>query len=122
MVIRRHPQRAPSGYLQQAPEEPSGGRPIAVLTEHRVEQLSIAINRAVEVAPTTSDLHVRLVQIPRPAAATITTHPKIGADQRREAELPGADRLVADGVAALQQEFRYIPQPKLLAQAPEHGE
>ena len=71
MVIGGHPQRAPSGYFQQAPEEPSGGRPIAVLTEHRVERLAIAIDRAVEVAPTTSDLHVRLVQIQRPPGATM---------------------------------------------------
>ena len=44
------------------------------------------------------------------------------ADQWREAELPSTDGLVADGVAALQQKFGYVPQPELVAQTPEHGE
>ena len=29
---------------------------------------------------------------------------------------------MADGVATLKQEFRHVPQPKLVAQPPEHGE
>ena len=122
MVIRRYPQGATAGHLDETPEEPPCSRPVAVIAEHRIDERSVAIDRSVQVAPAASDLHVRLVQIPRPAGASCSASAELIADQRREAELPGADRLVADGVAALQQEFRYIPQPKLLAQAPEHGE
>ena len=44
------------------------------------------------------------------------------ADQWREAELPGTDGLVADGVAALQQKFGHVPQPELVAEPSEHSE
>ena len=84
--------------------------------------MTIPTDRAVKVAPAAGDLHVRLVQIPRPPAATTAVSPKSGADQRREAEFPGADRLVADGVATLEQEFRHVSQPELVAQTAQHGE
>ena len=51
-----------------------------------------------------------------------TVEGKTGADQRCEAELPRADRLVCHGVAALKQEFGNVSQPELVAQPPEHGE
>ena len=38
------------------------------------------------------------------------------------AVLPGADCLVADGVATLEQEFRHVSQPEPVAQALEDSE
>jgi len=89
-MIRCHAQRATTGYVQQTSEKATSRGTVAMLAEHRVEQWTIPIDRAVEVAPAPRDLHIRLVQIPGPAATTVTARPKVGADERGEAELPDA--------------------------------
>ena len=122
MMISCDVQGPVARHLNETSQEASGGRPIAVLAQHRVEQLPIAIDRPVQVAPAPGDLHIRLVQIPRAAGASGSASAELIADQRREAELPGADRLVRNVVAALQQQFGDIAQPELVAEASEYGE
>ena len=93
-----------------------------MFAEHRVEQLTVTIDRAVQVAPAPRDLHVRLVEIPGPPGTSLSPRAELIADEWCEAELPGADRLVADGVATLEQKFGDVSQPELVAQTPENGE
>ena len=86
-MISRDAQGTTARHLQQTSEKAASRGTVAMLAEHRVEQLTIPIDRAVEVAPAAGDLHVRLVQIPRPPGATTAARPKIGADQRRAPRL-----------------------------------
>ena len=122
MMISRDAQGTTARHLNETPQESAGGRPVAMFAKHGVEELTVTIDRPVQVAPAPGDFHIGLVDVPRPARPPAAARPKIGTDQWREAELLGADRLVADGVATLEQEFRYVPQPKLVAQVLEHGE
>ena len=57
MMIGGHAQGPMAGHLDETSQEPSGCRPVAMLAEHRVEKLTIAINRSVQVAPPSGDFH-----------------------------------------------------------------
>ena len=121
-MVRRDAQRALPRYLQHASEKAARRGTVAVFTKHRVEQLTSAIDRSVQVAPAAGDLHVRLVDVPGPPRPPATARAKVGADERCESEFPGADGLVCHLVASLQQQFGDVPQPEFVAEAPEYGE
>ena len=55
MMISCDAQGPVARHLNETSQEASGGRPIAVLAPHRVEQLPIAIDRPVEVTPASRD-------------------------------------------------------------------
>ena len=74
---------------------------VPVLAEHRIEKVSSSVDGTVQVTQTTTDLDVRLVQVPGDPGLPATLGAKILTDQRGEAELPGPDRLVADFESAL---------------------
>ena len=80
-MIRRHPQRTPSRYLQQVSEKAASCGTVAVLAEHRVDEGSVAIDRSVEVAPAAGDLHVGLVEVPGGADAPATPRAELMGDQ-----------------------------------------
>ena len=122
MVVRRDAQRAPPRYLQQASKKAARRGTVAVFTEHRVEQLTSAIDRSVQVAPAAGDLHVRLVDVLGPPRPPATARAKVGADERCESEFPGADGLACHLVASLQQQFGDVPQPEFVAEASGYGE
>ena len=43
---------------------------VAVLAEHRVDELAVVVDGSIEVAPAAGDLHVRLVDVPGTVGAT----------------------------------------------------
>ena len=95
---------------------------LRALSSDRTEQSAASIDRPVQVVPATGNLHVRLVDARRATGLTATLCPELSAYQRREAEFLGADCLVRDVVAALQEQLGNVPQPELVAQAPQDGE
>ena len=70
----------------------------------------------------TTDLDVRLVQIPGDPGRAAALGAKILADQRCKAELPGPDRLVADLESALLEQLCHIAETELVSQTPEDSE
>jgi hypothetical protein len=64
---------------------------VAMFAEHRVDELPIAVDCPVQVAPATGDLHVRLVEVPGDADTAAPLRAQLLAQQSREPELPFAD-------------------------------
>ena len=78
--------------------------------------------RAVEVAPTSTDSHVRLVEVPRDAGAAASLLAQLICEPPSEPELPGTDGLVRDFEATFKQQLGDIAKAQLVAEAPQHRE
>ena len=63
MVVRRHAQGASSIEVQQSTEKLASRPAVAVLAEHRIEEIAVPVDGAIQVAPVASDLQVGLDQI-----------------------------------------------------------
>ena len=101
MGIGRDPQRLGACHLHQPSQKAPGGVLVAVLAEHGVEEVAIAVDGAVEIAPAARDLHVGLIDVPGDPGAAAPLGPEPLRQQRRETELPVADGLVRDRVPPL---------------------
>src|SRR5215217_3391396 len=100
-------------------------RPVAMLGEHGINQIAIAVDRTVEIAPVAANLQIRLIDVPRPASsASPTTTPwsQLIGQNGREFRFPVADGLVAEDDAALEEHLAEVVQREAVAQAPEHHE
>ncbi len=95
---------------------------VPVLTEHRIEKVSVSIDRTVQVTPAATDLDVRFIQVPGNPSPAAALGAKILADHRCKSELPGPYRLVADLKPAEGEQFCHIAETELLPQTPEHSE
>ena len=122
MTIRRDPERTLLRDVYQAAEEAPSRMLVALLAQHRVDQLPVAVDRPVEVAPAAGDFHVGLVDVPGPARLASSFGAQPFPEQRREAKLPATNCFVRDLVAALQQQLRDFAKAELVAQPPQHGE
>ena len=122
MLVRGDALRLALGHLDESPEEAPGGVLVPVLAEHGVEEHPLAVDGAVEIAPAPGDLHVGLVQVPGAVGLAAPLRSQLVREQRGEADLPGADRLVADLEAALEEQLSDVAEARLVAETPEHGE
>lgn len=94
---------------------------VAVLAQQRIDEVAVAVDGAVEIAPAASDLHVGFVEIPGDTPTATAFFPQPSGEERSEAAFPLADRLVRDAEAADEEEFGDITQAELVAEAPEDG-
>ena len=108
--------------VDEAAEEASGCVLVAVLAQHRIDELAVSVYRPVEVTPAPSDLHVGLVDVPGAADATPPLRTEPLGEQRCEGRFPRADRLVCHLVAALEEHLGDVAEAQLVAQPPEHRE
>ena len=93
-----------------------------MLAQHRVDELAVPVDGAVQVTPTSRDLHVRLVDVPGLPGTAAPPGAELVGEQRCEAELPAADGLVRHLIAALEHQFGNISEAELVAQALHDGE
>ena len=115
-------QRLATGDLDEAAEEAPGCMLVALLAQHRIQKLPVAVDGPVEVAPTPSDPHVGLVDVPGPTRLAASPGAEPFPQQRCEPRLPATNRLVGDLEAALEQQLRDISEAELVAQPPQDGE
>ena len=114
MGISRDALRLALGHVDQAPQEAPGSLLVPVRAAHGVEEHSLAVDGAIERAPAPGDLHVGLVQGPGAAGVAAPLRAPPIREQRGEAALPGADRLVAALEAALEEPLGDVPEtPRL---------
>ena len=59
MFVSRHPQWLLSCAFQQTPQETTCCVLVPVVAQHRIEKVSISVDRTVQLTPTTADLDVR---------------------------------------------------------------
>ena len=85
-----------------------------------VDQRTVAVNGAIEIAPMPVHLDVRLVNVPTfpnlAASATAQTFSQCS----RELRVPVADGLMTEHDAAYQEHLRKVAQAEFVAQPPEH--
>ena len=122
MLVRGDALRLALGHLDESPEEAPGGVRVPVLAAHGVEEHPLAVDGAVERAPAARDLHGGLIDAPGDAGAAAPLRSQLVREQRGEADLPGADRLVRDLEAALEEQLSDVAAAQLGAETPEHGE
>ena len=103
------------GIIKKSAEEPTSCMLIAFLAEHGIEKVSISIYRPIQVAPSTTDLHVCLVQVPRAADPASSLRSEFHTYQLSESILPGTDGFVADLEASLEEKFCYVTETKLVS-------
>src|ERR671916_2120983 len=101
--VRGDPVRSNAGDRPCRAEEGLGRRHVAVLAEHRVDEIAVAVDRAIQVRPAAADLQVCLVRVPVPAAGTapaVSAPTELVGQGRHELRLPPAGGLVAESDAA----------------------
>jgi len=102
-------------------EQPPGRLSVALKSDEHVDDLPELVDRAIDVAPLPSDLHIRLVHLPA-APDAVPTWPGGFGQQRREALDPPVDGDVIDCHSALSQEFFDIAVGQTEAQVPADGQ
>ena len=110
------------GHLDESPQEAPGGVLVPVRAAQGVEEHPLAVDGALARAPAPGDLHGGLVQVPGAAGLAAPLRSPLVREPRGEADIPGADRLVRDLEAALEEPLSDVAEAQLGAETPEHGE
>src|SRR4051812_44207979 len=103
-----------------------GRRYVAVLAQHGVHEIAVAVDGPIEVGPAATDLQVRLVHVPAAAAAgTAPAMPALAelvGQCRRELRFPLAGGLMAEDDPADEEHLAEVAQGQAVAQPPQHHE
>jgi len=105
---------------ESAAEEPLGCGHIPRGTQHRVHQIALAINGAIQITPFAFDLEVRFVDIPAPTRFPLAFATDVPGQQRSKTFLPLPYGFMGELEPAQQKHFRQIPQAELVAQPAQH--
>ena len=119
--LRRDARRLALGHLDQAPQEAPRGVLVPVRAAQGVEEHPLAVEGAIASAPAPGDVHVGLVQGPGAAGVAAPLRAPPIREQRGDVSLPGADRLVADRDAALEEPRGDVPDAARIAETPAPG-
>ncbi len=119
MTVGRHPFRCLASDLERLPEKARGCVPIALLTQHGVNQIAVAIDGPVEVLPHAFDCDVRLVGMPGSAGVPVALHSPVMCQQRSTACFPLTDSLVRKREAAFEEHVGEVAEAQLVAETPE---
>ncbi len=125
VAVRRHPVRPEAHDRSRRAEERLGGTHVPVLAEHGVDQVSVPIDRPVEVDPAATDLQVGLVNIPAAPAAAPRAVPALAervAHDRQQLRLPIANGLMAHLDPAQRHDLAQVAERQPIAQPAEHHE
>jgi hypothetical protein len=118
--IGDHLNRCHLGGVDGPVEEPAGRLGIPVWRYQDVDDLAELVDRAVDVTPLASDLHLRLVHLPAVPDGVATRSSGVG-QQRREPLHPPVDGDVIDFDASLSEEFLDVAVGQAEAQVPAGG-
>src|SRR3954447_24755309 len=80
-----------------------GRRHVAVLAEHGVHEMAVAVDGPIQVGPAATNLQVRLIHVPAAPAGPAPAVPALAecvSEERRELRLPLPHRFVAEHDAA----------------------
>ena len=122
VAVRGDPIRGYAGHRLCRSKEGLGGGKVAVLTQHHVDQGASAIDRAIQIPPTTTHPNVCLVDVPASADFAFSSPTQVFSQCRGEFGFPITHRLIAEDEPADQEHFGQIPEAELVAKPPEHHE
>ena len=125
VAVRRHSVRPEAHGRPRRAEEGLGRLHVAVLAQHHVDQVSVPVDRPVEVDPAAADLQVGLVDIPACPGYTALPEPALAqrvAHDGQELRLPVPDGFVADLDPTQRHDLAQVPQGQPVAEPAEHHE
>ena len=118
MAVCGDPCRRDTGHRLGRSKECLGGRQIAVLAQHDVDQGTVAIDRAIQIPPPASHSNVRLIDLPAATDPALAFAAQVLGQSRGELGFPLPHCLVGEDEAAGQEHLRQVPQAQLVPQAP----
>jgi hypothetical protein len=113
-LARRSPGRA-DGLLEEA----AGGPRVPPYRHKDVDDLSELVDRAVDVAPPTGDLHIGLIHLPA-VTNSVPARPGGLGEQRREPQYPPVDGDVVNLDAAFGEQLLDVAVRQAVTQVPAH--
>ena len=116
-LIGRDLDRRDLGHADGSLEEPAGGLGVAPRGDKHIDDLPELVDRSIDVAPLSGNLHVRLVHLPAISHA-MPAGPGGVDQQRREPQHPPLDRDVVNLDPALGEEFFDVAVGQVVAQVP----
>lgn len=91
---------------------------ITCFAQHRIDQVTLAIDCSIPGAPCAVQLHVRFVDVPRAASLACTPGAKLVGQQWGESCVPLPNRFVCKHNATLQKQFGQVTQTEFVAKTP----
>ena len=89
-------------------------------TEHRVDQIAVPVNGAIQIAPLALNFHVGFIDIPAPAHFPLPLATDVLSQQRSETLLPLPCGFMRELESTQQKHLGQIPQAQLIQQPAEH--
>ena len=111
-----------AGYRLGRSKECPGGSKLSMLAQPDVHQGAVAIDRAIEIPPSATHLHICLINVPAWANPAFASPTQVLGKRRRQFGLPIAHRFIAEDEPAGQEHLGQIPQAQFVTQPPEHHE
>src|SRR5204863_9873470 len=111
-----------TGHSLGRSKECLGGRQIAVLAQHDVDQGTVAIDCTIEIPPSAPHSDVRLIDVPAAPDPALAFAAQVLDQSRGELGFPLPHCLVGKDEAAGQEHLRQVPQAQLVPQGPENHE
>ena len=109
VAVRGDPIRDDAGHRLCRSKEGLGGGKVAVLTQRHVNQGASAIDRAIQIPPTTTHPNVCLVDVPASADFAFSSPTEVLSQCRGKFGFPITDGLIAEDEPADQEHFGQIP-------------
>ena len=125
MSVGCHPVRHKADNRPCRAEEPPSRFHVTGRAQHRVDEIPVAIDRPIQVAPVALDLEVSLVSLPaltRAASYAVSPLAQRLAHHRQQLRFPPPDGFMADSEPAQQHDLTQVPQRQPVAQPAEHHE
>ena len=120
-----HPVRHKASNRPCRAKESLGRLHVTGRAQHRVDQVPVAIDGPIQIAPLALNLEVGLICIPtlpRPTPCAMTPFAQSFAHDGQQLRLPPTDTFVADGEPAQQHDLAEISQRQSVAQPAKHHE
>src|ERR1700736_66889 len=109
VAVRGDPIRGYAGHRLCRSKEGLGGGEVAVLTQHHVNQGASAIDRAIQIPPTTTHPNVCLLDVPASADFAFSSPTQVLSQCWGKFGFPITDGLIAEDDPADQEHFGQIP-------------
>ena len=104
MSISGHLFRTLPSDCFRTPEEALGCGPVALRTEHRIDQLPLFVNRAIQINPPAAHLEIRFIHKPATTDLTFPSALDLIGQQGSEPCFPVPHRFVTELIAAYEKQ------------------
>jgi hypothetical protein len=122
MSIAGDPIACHTGHGTGRTEERFRARQVSRLAQPHIDQMAVAVDGPIQVAPSAMHLDIRLIDVPALAHDTSAVLAKLIGHPGNKLRFPVPHRLVGKHEAALEEHLSEVPQAQLVTQAPEDNE